>query len=151
MYVFARPFTRVDRQMFTHEIDIMFKVLLDFFDGDRMVRTTGHTRGKFFRTPHAIIAARIKIRKKVVVYHAEGACDTARFAAGAAHLIAFQVAVERALKGIVITSVYARRIVAVTADRRERRVFTQTRDAVVLRVVKIIARKAARLARVAYV
>jgi len=72
--------------------------------------------------------------------YTERTSQAAGLTAGATHLIPLKVSVCGSLQGIMIAGVDAGRLVAMAANRRKGGIFPKRSNAVVLRMVKIIAK-----------
>jgi len=126
--------------MFAYKIDILFQVLFYVFYLYSFVRTSGNAFRKPPCYPHAIITAGIKIRDKLRKDYPKGTGQGTGFAAGAAHLVTFDVAVGGALQRIVITGIDARRFFAMAADSGKGSILAQRGDTVILGMIKIVAK-----------
>jgi hypothetical protein len=133
-------------QVLTHKIDIVFRAFLHFPDLHCFLRASNYAFGEFPAFTYTIIALGIQIGDKIGKDHPKRTGEGARFAAGAAHLVTFQVPVRGALQGIMVARAYARGLFAMPADGGKGGVFTYRCHPVILRMVEIITTGAAFLA-----
>jgi hypothetical protein len=134
----------MDCQMFSDKIYIVFRVLGNLFYGNGVHRTALDTFRKFpAKLAHTEVASRTGVGDKIPEDDPKGAGNGTGFAACATHTVALDVPVGRPLQGMAIARIDARRLFAMPADRRKSRVFAQRRNAIVLRMIKIIAAGAA--------
>ena len=133
----------MDCQMLTDKINILLYALLYLFYFYCLLWTAGYTFGKFTYGTYAVIASGIQIRDKILEDYAKRTSESTRLTAGAAHLVAPQVAVRGTLQRIMIARGYAGCLFAMPTDSSKCRVFAKISHAVILRVVKITAAGAA--------
>lgn len=127
-------------QMPSHKIYVLIRVLCRYIpDLHRFLGAGDRAFRQSCRDANAEITLRIQIRNKIMENDPEWTGERAGLAARTAHLVTLDVAVGGALKRVMVTGVDARRLLAVPADRGKSSVFAQIGNAVILRVIKIVA------------
>jgi len=84
-------------QVLAYKIKIILNALLYLAYLNRLFRAAGYTGRQLLTLSYTVIAAGIQIRNKILEYYPKRAGNAAGFTAGAAHLIAFEVAVRSPL------------------------------------------------------
>jgi hypothetical protein len=126
-------------QILSDKINIFLQIFLYLFYLNSLLGTAGYAFGQLLGLAYAVIAFRIQVRNKILKDNPKRAGYRTTFTAGTAHFITLNMPVGNALEGIVITGINARCFLAVAANSSKCSVFAQRSDAVILRMVKIIA------------